>query len=124
VWSGSHNVRIRFRQTKEDGKDGSSLPFLLTKFQYSERCLLLSYYLYTRSNRTRSPPPLDNAISSLPPPPFVCALPPNVSAMSGKYVFSRGLKELRFLHCQTSEHSNAVRYETSHTETTRSINGS
>lgn len=30
--------------------------------------------------------------------------------MSGKYVFTKGLKELRFLHCQTSEHSNAVRY--------------
>jgi len=29
--------------------------------------------------------------------------------MSGKYVFTKGLKELRFLHCQTSEHSNAVR---------------
>ena len=31
--------------------------------------------------------------------------------MSGKYTFTKGLKELRFLHCQTSEHSNAVRYE-------------
>lgn len=30
--------------------------------------------------------------------------------MSGKYVFSKALKELRFLHCQTSDHSNAVRY--------------
>lgn len=30
--------------------------------------------------------------------------------MSGKYVFTKGLKELRFLHCQTSEHSNAIRY--------------
>ncbi|KAL1585463.1 hypothetical protein WHR41_05735 [Cladosporium halotolerans] len=29
--------------------------------------------------------------------------------MSGKYVFSKALKELRFLHCQTSDHSNAVR---------------
>lgn len=29
--------------------------------------------------------------------------------MSGKYVFTKTLKELRFLHCQTSEHSNAVR---------------
>ncbi|KAF2773559.1 NADH dehydrogenase, alpha subcomplex, subunit 2 [Teratosphaeria nubilosa] len=29
--------------------------------------------------------------------------------MSGKYAFTKGLKELRFLHCQTSEHSNAVR---------------
>ncbi|KAF2859656.1 NADH dehydrogenase, alpha subcomplex, subunit 2 [Piedraia hortae CBS 480.64] len=29
--------------------------------------------------------------------------------MSGKYAFSSALKELRFLHCQTSEHSNAVR---------------
>ena len=33
--------------------------------------------------------------------------------MSGKYVFSKALKELRFLHCQTSEHSNAVRYASS-----------
>lgn len=30
--------------------------------------------------------------------------------MSGKYAFTKTLKELRFLHCQTSEHSNAVRY--------------
>ena len=31
--------------------------------------------------------------------------------MSGKYAFTKTLKELRFLHCQTSEHSNAVRYD-------------
>lgn len=31
--------------------------------------------------------------------------------MSGKYAFTKSLKELRFLHCQTSEHSNAVRYD-------------
>lgn len=31
--------------------------------------------------------------------------------MATKYAFTKGLKELRFLHCQTSEHSNAVRYE-------------
>lgn len=35
---------------------------------------------------------------------------PATSAMSGKYAFTKTLKELRFLHCQTSEHSNAVRY--------------
>ncbi|EME89052.1 uncharacterized protein MYCFIDRAFT_185491 [Pseudocercospora fijiensis CIRAD86] len=29
--------------------------------------------------------------------------------MTSKYAFTKGLKELRFLHCQTSEHSNAVR---------------
>jgi len=29
---------------------------------------------------------------------------------SGKYVFTKALKELRFHHCQTSDHSNAVRY--------------
>ncbi|KAK3057226.1 hypothetical protein LTR09_002265 [Extremus antarcticus] len=29
--------------------------------------------------------------------------------MSGKYAFTKTLKELRFQHCQTSEHSNAVR---------------
>lgn len=34
--------------------------------------------------------------------------------MSGKYVFTKGLKELRFHHCQTSEHSNAVRYAHQH----------
>jgi len=34
--------------------------------------------------------------------------------MSGKYVFTKGLKELRFLHCQTSEHSNAIRYAAYH----------
>ena len=32
------------------------------------------------------------------------------SSMSGKYVFTKALKELRFQHCQTSDHSNAVRY--------------
>lgn len=30
--------------------------------------------------------------------------------MSTKYAFSKALKELRFHHCQTSDHSNAVRY--------------
>ncbi|KAJ5368066.1 NADH-ubiquinone oxidoreductase 10.5 kDa subunit [Penicillium cataractarum] len=30
--------------------------------------------------------------------------------MSGKYVFSKGLKELRFLFCQTSEQSAATRH--------------
>lgn len=30
--------------------------------------------------------------------------------MSGKYAFTKALKELRFHHCQTSEHSNALRY--------------
>jgi NADH dehydrogenase (ubiquinone) 1 alpha subcomplex subunit 2 len=29
--------------------------------------------------------------------------------MSSKYVFTKGLKELRFLFCQTSEHSAATR---------------
>ena len=33
-----------------------------------------------------------------------------LDTMSGKYAFTKALKELRFLHCQTSEHSNAVRY--------------
>lgn len=30
--------------------------------------------------------------------------------MSGKYVFTKSLKELRFLFCQTSEQSAATRY--------------
>ncbi|OKP13570.1 hypothetical protein PENSUB_761 [Penicillium subrubescens] len=30
--------------------------------------------------------------------------------MSGKYVFSKGLKELRFLFCQSSEQSAATRH--------------
>lgn len=30
--------------------------------------------------------------------------------MSSKYAFSKGLREVRFLFCQTSEHSTAVRY--------------
>ena len=30
--------------------------------------------------------------------------------MSGKYAFTKSLKEVRFLFCQTSEHSAAVRY--------------
>ena len=29
---------------------------------------------------------------------------------SSKYAFAKGLKELRFHHCQTSDHSNAIRY--------------
>jgi hypothetical protein len=30
--------------------------------------------------------------------------------MASKYAFNAGLKELRFLFCQTSEHSAATRY--------------
>lgn len=30
--------------------------------------------------------------------------------MSSRYAFTKGLKEVRFLFCQTSEHSAAVRY--------------
>jgi hypothetical protein len=36
-----------------------------------------------------------------------CQLPP---AMASKYAFNAGLKELRFLFCQTSEASAATRY--------------
>ena len=32
--------------------------------------------------------------------------------MATKYGFTQGLKELRFLFCQTSEHSAATRYAT------------
>jgi hypothetical protein len=32
--------------------------------------------------------------------------------MASKYAFGQGLKELRFLFCQTSEHSAATRYAT------------
>jgi hypothetical protein len=32
--------------------------------------------------------------------------------MATKYAFGQGLKELRFLFCQTSEHSAATRYAT------------
>jgi hypothetical protein len=32
--------------------------------------------------------------------------------MAAKYAFGQGLKELRFLFCQTSEHSAATRYAT------------
>jgi hypothetical protein len=41
--------------------------------------------------------------------------PPNTSGditMASKYAFGQGLKELRFLFCQTSEHSAATRYAT------------
>ena len=31
--------------------------------------------------------------------------------MASKYAFNAGLKELRFLFCQTSEHSAATRYD-------------
>ncbi len=30
--------------------------------------------------------------------------------MSGKYAFTKSLKEVRFLFCQTSEHSAAIRF--------------
>ena len=33
--------------------------------------------------------------------------------MSGKYVFTKGLKELRFLFCQSSEQSAATRHVSS-----------
>jgi hypothetical protein len=33
--------------------------------------------------------------------------------MSGRYAFSKGLKEVRFLFCQTGEHSSATRCVTS-----------
>lgn len=32
-----------------------------------------------------------------------------VSKMSGRYAFAKGLKEVRFLFCQTGEHSAATR---------------
>ena len=40
-------------------------------------------------------------------------LPPTAyhSTMSGKYAFTKNLKELRFLFCQTSDHSAAARFE-------------
>lgn len=34
---------------------------------------------------------------------------PSLFTMSGKYVFTNGLKEVRFLFCQSSEHSAATR---------------
>ena len=34
----------------------------------------------------------------------------NRSTMSGKYAFTKGLKEVRFLFCQSSDHSAATRY--------------
>lgn len=44
-------------------------------------------------------------------------LPPpdsELDTMASKYAFSAGLKELRFLFCQTSEHSAATRYVRRH----------
>ncbi|KEZ42779.1 hypothetical protein SAPIO_CDS5187 [Scedosporium apiospermum] len=35
--------------------------------------------------------------------------PEDTPKMSGRYAFTKTVKELRFLFCQTSEHSNAVR---------------
>lgn len=35
---------------------------------------------------------------------------PSTDTMASKYAFNAGLKELRFLFCQTSEHSAATRY--------------
>lgn len=34
--------------------------------------------------------------------------------MSGKYAFTKSLKEVRFLFCQTSDHSAATRFQPSH----------
>jgi NADH dehydrogenase (ubiquinone) 1 alpha subcomplex subunit 2 len=34
--------------------------------------------------------------------------------MSGKYAFTKGLKEVRFLFCQTSDHSAATRFALQH----------
>lgn len=39
--------------------------------------------------------------------------------MASKYAFSTGLKELRFLFCQTSEHSAATRYARRHNPSTK-----
>jgi hypothetical protein len=38
------------------------------------------------------------------------AQPSGHFTMAAKYAFGQGLKELRFLFCQTSEHSAATRY--------------
>jgi hypothetical protein len=38
--------------------------------------------------------------------------PPNLLDMSSKYAFHKGLKELRFLFCHTSSHSDATRSAT------------
>lgn len=43
-------------------------------------------------------------------------LPGTRLTMASKYAFSTGLKELRFLFCQTSEHSAATRYDASTTK--------
>lgn len=39
--------------------------------------------------------------------------------MASKYAFSAGLKELRFLFCQTSKHSAATRYVRRHDPSTK-----
>ncbi|RMY45423.1 hypothetical protein D0865_09921 [Hortaea werneckii] len=44
--------------------------------------------------------------------------------MSGKYVFSKALKELRFHHCQTSDHSNAIRRRRTDTSSSHDANRS
>lgn len=45
-------------------------------------------------------------------PPHTCQR----LTMASKYAFGAGLKELRFLFCQTSEHSAATRYALHHIE--------
>lgn len=44
--------------------------------------------------------------------PIAHATAESHDTMASKYAFNAGLKELRFLFCQTSEHSAATRYET------------
>ncbi len=62
---------------------------MLTNTSRSQSCSIHLRRLY------HSAPALVSAVSAV--------------AMSGKYAFSKALKELRFHHCQTSDHSNAVR---------------
>ncbi len=66
----------------------------------------------TRTHTSHTSPGLfehhRGSIESAPPP-----VPPQTPAaytMSGKYIFTKSLKEVRFHLCQSSEHSAAVRY--------------
>ena len=53
----------------------------------------------TQLNRDRNPPDY----------PYTTLQKPQTATMSARYAFTKSLKEVRFLFCQTSEQSAAVR---------------
>lgn len=63
------------------------------------------------SQQLQAPHPLEPQLTPT-TPTHPCAAPPDgySKEMSSKYAFTKSLREIRFLFCQTSEHSAATRY--------------